>query len=141
LAQQAAAPAASTQQTSAAATAAPRWTAEDAAAFSEARIAAFKASLALKGDQEKNWTPFETAIRDLTKQRNARIEKVVAERQRAAGQTPDAVAMLRQRADTLGDASANLKRLADAAEPLYKSLDDSQKRRMLVLLTGARAQR
>ena len=37
---------------------------EDRKAFAEARIAALKAGLTLTPDQEKNWAPFEHALRD-----------------------------------------------------------------------------
>src|SRR3954447_9958556 len=37
---------------------------EDRAAFADAGIAALKAGLRLTPDQEKNWTAFETALRD-----------------------------------------------------------------------------
>src|SRR5262249_40724157 len=111
---------------------------EDRAAFTDARIAAMKAGLRLTPDQEKNWPAFETALRDIAK---ARQERVAARRQdepRAA----DPVERLRRQADALTKAGANLKRLADAQEPLYQSLDDSQKRRFGLLanvLTGNRA--
>ena len=42
------------------------------------------------------------------------------------------------RIELLNATAAELKRLADTAEPLYKSLDENQKRRMLVLVGGAR---
>ncbi len=44
------------------------------------------------------------------------------------------IARLRQGADAMTTRAASLKKLADAAEPLYKSLDDGQKRRFAVLL-------
>jgi hypothetical protein len=47
---------------------------------------------------------------------------------------PDAITRLRQGADAMTARAANLKKLADAAEPLYKSLDDGQKRRFGMLL-------
>jgi zinc resistance-associated protein len=133
LAQQTPAPAPA-QQTSAAS--APRWTAEDAAAFSEARIAALKVGLTLKPDQEKNWKPFETAMRDMAKQSADRASQRMAERKDPA-KTPDPVDQLRQRGEAMTTAGAGLKRLADAVEPLYKSLDDSQKRRMVALMSAS----
>jgi len=36
-------------------------------AFTDARIAALRAGLQLTPDQEKNWPPFEQALRDLVK--------------------------------------------------------------------------
>ena len=55
-----------------------RPSAEDVAAFTDARIAGLKAGLKLTAEQEKNWPAVEAAIRDLAKQRadrmNARAE-------------------------------------------------------------------
>src|SRR5581483_2647646 len=116
---------------------------EDRAAFTDARIAALKAGLKLSAEQEKNWPAVETAIRDLAKQRADRIkeraDRAAARREArrsgdAAQPRPDAIARLRQGADALATRAAGLKKLADAAEPLYKSLNDDQKRRFGVLL-------
>ena len=50
-----------------------RFSPEDRAAFLDARIAALKAGLQLNADQEKNWAPLEAAMRDLAKERAARM--------------------------------------------------------------------
>ena len=110
-----------------------RPTAEDVNALADARIAGLKAGLKLTPDQEKNWPAVETAIRDLAKQRAARMEQRTAQAKERGNTRSDMIERLRQRADRMSDAAANLKRLADATEPLYKSLDDSQKRRFTVL--------
>ena len=54
---------------------APRWrpTAEDAAALTDARIAALRTGLKLSAEQEKLWPAVETAIRALAKQRADRM--------------------------------------------------------------------
>jgi zinc resistance-associated protein len=96
--------------------------AEDLRAFGEARLAALKAGLMLTPEQEKNWPAFEQAARDLAK---ARVDRISAMRNAPA--TDDPVARLRQRATALSDTGAALKKLADAADPLYKSLDENQK--------------
>jgi zinc resistance-associated protein len=101
---------------------------EDFRAFGEARLAALKAGLALTSDQEKNWPAFEQAARELGKLRSDRRSAM-----RNAAPSEDPVERLRQRAATLSDTGAALKKLADATDPLYKSLDDSQKRRFAVL--------
>jgi len=44
------------------------------------------------------------------------------------------------RADVMGQRAAGLKKLADAAGPLYKSLDDGQKRRFALLARLDRGQ-
>jgi hypothetical protein len=122
--------------------------AEDAAAFTDARIAGLKAGLKLTPEQEKNWPAVETAIRDLAKDRadrmKTRMERMAALREARRGgdntqsgpaqPRPDAIARLREGADAMTARAANLKKLADAAEPLYKSLDDGQKHRFGMLL-------
>ena len=50
-----------------------RFSPEDRAAFLDARIAALRAGLELNADQEKNWAPLESAMRDLAKQRAERF--------------------------------------------------------------------
>ncbi len=109
---------------------------EDRAAYIDARIAAVHAGLKLNADQEKLWPPVEAAVRDLAKLRidraNARMN---AQRSDSDDQqkVDDPVARLRQRADDMAATSAALKKIADAADPLYKTLDDGQKRRLAFL--------
>ena len=43
------------------------------------------------------------------------------------------MARLRERADNMAASGAALKKIADAADPLYKTLDDGQKRRLKIL--------
>src|SRR5260221_10876901 len=54
---------------------AQRWrpNAEDISAFADARIAAIHAGLKLNAEQEKNWPPVESALRDLAKLRAERF--------------------------------------------------------------------
>ena len=109
---------------------------EDRAAFTDARIAAVKAGLKLTPDQEKLWPPVEAAVRDFAKLRmdraNARMNAKPDDSQDA--QKPDdPVARLRDRADAMAGTAAAMKRIADAADPLYKTLDDGQKRRLAIL--------
>jgi hypothetical protein len=109
---------------------------EDRAAFADARIAAVRAGLKLTPDQDKLWPPVEAAVRDFAKLRIDRANARVNERQDDAKgpQTPDnPVARLQQRADAMATTAAALKRIADAADPLYKTLDDGQKRRLAIL--------
>jgi hypothetical protein len=117
--------------------------AEDVAAFTDARIAGLKAGLKLTAEQEKNWPAVEAAMRDLAKARadrmQARHERREARRNsgdnaQPRGARPDAITRLRQGADAMTTRAAGLKKLADAAEPLYQSLDDGQKRRFGALL-------
>jgi hypothetical protein len=119
----------------------------DIGAFANARIAAIHAGLALNADQEKLWPPVETVLKDVAKRRAERFEKFRAERQvqtpaqpPAQTQTPaqptppDAITRMRRGAEFMGERAVDLKKLADAAQPLYEKLDDAQKRRFTMLL-------
>jgi hypothetical protein len=110
---------------------------EDRAALVDARIAAVHAGLKLNADQEKLWPPVEAAVRDFAKLRldraNARMNAGPGDMNRDGGKPDDPVARLRDRADDMAATSAALKKIADAADPLYKSLDDGQKRRLAML--------
>jgi LTXXQ motif family protein len=113
-----------------------RMSPEDRAALTDARIAAVRAGLKLNADQEKLWPPVETAVRDFAKLRidraNARMNAKPDDSQDAQ-KADDPVARLRDRADTMATTAAAMKRIADAADPLYKTLDDGQKRRLAIL--------
>ena len=112
-----------------------RLTAEDRADLVDARIAAVHAGLKLTPDQEKLWPPIASAVRDFAKARIDRMTARIQARQQQQGQQtpPDPVARLRQRADSMATTAAGLKKIADTAEPLYKTLDDGQKRRLAFL--------
>ena len=113
-----------------------RPSAEDLAAFTDARIAALRAGLQLTPDQAKNWPPFEQAVREAAQLR--------LERRQARMQQPDKTPAgqaepqqdqaspfdrLARRAERLGKASAALKKVAETGQPLYQSLTDAQKQR------------
>ena len=105
---------------------------EDRAAFADARIAAVHAGLKLNADQEKLWPPVESAVREFAKLRIDRANARMNAPQDS--QTPDdPVARLRERADNMATSATALKKIADAADPLYKTLDDGQKRRLAIL--------
>jgi hypothetical protein len=114
-----------------------RMSPEDRAAFTDARIAAVHAGLKLTADQEKLWPPVETAVRDFAKMRidraNARINAQKDDSKDAQQKPDDPVARLRERAETMATSAAAMKKIADAADPLYKTLDDGQKRRLAIL--------
>ena len=102
--------------------------AQDLAAFADARIAALHAGLQLNADQERSWPSFEQALRDVAKMR---IERLSAARDEQTPASP--IERLQRRAKAMTTRGAALKRLADAAAPLYQSLDDAQKRRFAML--------
>ena len=111
-----------------------RMSPEDRAALADARIAAVHAGLKLNPDQEKLWPPVEAAVRDFAKMRidraNARMN---APRDEDEQKPEDPVARLRERADRMAATATALKKIADAADPLYKTLDEGQKRRLTIL--------
>ena len=112
-----------------------RMSPEDRSAYADARIAAVHAGLKLTADQEKLWPPVETAVKEFAKLRidraNARMD---ASKDDSSQQKPDdPVSRLRERADNMATTAAAMKKIAEAADPLYKTLDDGQKRRLAVL--------
>ena len=111
-----------------------RLSAEDMAAYTDARIAALKAGLELTPDQAKNWPAFEQALREMAQLRMERMQAREARKQQAQNQTPTTpLERLSRRADNMVKASAVLKRIADAGTPLYMSLNDAQKERFTKL--------
>lgn len=106
---------------------------DDMRAFADARLAALHAGLGLTADQERNWPAFEQASREMSKLRLDRISSAIRARRDQAPQSNDPAARMHQRASDLTARGAALKKVADAFDPLYKSLDDAQKRRFAVL--------
>ena len=112
---------------------------EDRAAFLDARIAALKAGLELNAEQEKNWAPLESAMRDLAKQRAARFAAWQDRRDDNQDQDVEVspIDRLTRASERLAARAADMQKLAAAAKPLYDSLDDSQKRRFAMLFHGS----
>jgi len=90
----------------------------------DAKLAGIKATLKLKPDQEKLWGPFQTAVQDSAKDRIADMQKMMEMRQNGH-MSP--VELLDTWSDNLSKAAADMRKVADAAKPLYDSLDDTQK--------------
>ncbi len=101
---------------------------DDAGAFLDARIAAMHAGLRLSAEQERAWSSFEEAFREEAKQR---LERRLAGEQHP--QIEDPVVRMQRRADALSQSGATLRKLADAAAPLWRSFDEAQKRRFVAL--------
>ena len=106
---------------------------EDFAAFTDARIAALKAGLKLTPAQEQHWSALETALRDAAKARAARFSEW-REKAKEPAEHRSVIEGLQRGAKRLSTRSAELEKIADAAKPLYDSLDDAQKRRFGPLL-------
>ena len=100
-----------------------------------AHTARIKADLRLTPEQEKNWSGFESAMKDLGKRDADR--QIALQAERAEQKAPlDAIEQMREEAKFMSERSADRKALADAAQPLYASLDDQQKRRFARQLLG-----
>jgi zinc resistance-associated protein len=112
-----------------------RFSPEDIEAFTDARLAALRAGLKLNADQERMWPPLEQAIRDLVKLRR---EQVRAFREGRGESRDDLPGFLRGMAERQGARAEALRKLADAATPLYANFDDGQKRRLRVLVRQMR---
>lgn len=109
--------------------------AEGRAFMLDARLAGMKAALKLTPDQEKNWAPFEAAVRDAAK---ARMEDLHAMHEATHGERPSPIDHMNMMSDRLAKASANLKAIAGAAKPLFDSLDETQKHHFGPLLMTLR---
>jgi hypothetical protein len=101
------------------------------------RIDLVKAALQLTPEQEKLWPPVESAIRARAKDRKARIAKIQETVGRRADESRaevlrnrDPIAFLQRRSEALAQRSANLDKLAEAWQPLYKTLSPEQRQRM-----------
>ena len=105
---------------------------EERAALLDARLAGFKAALKLTPDQEKSWALFENGVREGAKQRAEQFREM--RQRRDADEQPSPIDRLRMRSDRLAKGSTVMRALADAATPLYVSLDDGQKRDFGLLL-------
>lgn len=107
-----------------------RFSPEDMSAFMDAHIAALKAGLKLSAEQEKLWPPVESAIRNLG---SLHLTHMQARRQTRGMLASDPVGLLRGMADHMSQGADAMRTLADAAAPLYATLDEGQKRRLHVL--------
>jgi len=104
---------------------APQLTADQIVANSDSYIERIKTELNLTPDQEKNWFGFSSAMHYLghngAERLNLRVE-------RAKRDPPDdIIEQMRNEAQFLIDRAADQRNVADAAEPLFSSLDDKQK--------------
>ena len=125
-------------QTSSTATASPeRLNAADRNNLTDMRIDLVKAALQLTPEQEKLWPPVESAIRARAEDRKGRIAKIQetvgrrADESRAeALRNRDPIAFLQRRSEALAQRSADLDKLAEAWQPLYKTLSPEQRQRM-----------
>lgn len=103
----------------------PQLTPDQIVANSDSYIERIKTELNLTPEQEKHWFGFSSAMHYLghngAERLNLRVE-------RAKRDPPDdIIEQMRNEAQFLIDRAADQRNVADAAEPLYSSLDDKQK--------------
>ncbi|MFK4382892.1 hypothetical protein GPL17_35755 [Bradyrhizobium yuanmingense] len=104
---------------------APQLTAEQIVANSDSYIERIKSELNLTPDQEKHWYGFSSAMHYLGHNGAERLNLRIA---RAKRDPPDdIIEQMRNEAQFLIDRAGDQRNVADAAEPLFSSLDDKQK--------------
>jgi hypothetical protein len=106
-------------------------------ALTEIRLHVIKAALQLTPEQEKYWPAVEQAIRFRAQDRQDRLAKIKERVEEPHERDPaeflsnrNPVEFLNRRAAVLAQRAAGLKKLADAWDPLYRTLDPDQKQRM-----------
>jgi LTXXQ motif family protein len=103
----------------------PQLTAEQIVANSDANIERIKNELKLTPEQEKHWAGFNSAMHYLGHNGADRLNLRIA---RAKRDPPDdIIEQMRNEAQFLNDRAVDQRSVADAAEPLFASLDDKQK--------------
>jgi len=103
----------------------------DFQAITNRRIEILKFALQLTPEQQKYWPALEEAIRARATARHQRLANLAS---RLSGQRElSPVDLMRERASALATKAETLKKLADAWQPLYNSLDDNQKARLRFL--------
>jgi len=130
---------AQTSQTSSPATP-ERLNAADRNSLTDMRIDLVKAALQLTPEQEKYWPAVESAIRARAEDRKARIAKIgetvgkrADENRVEVLRNRDPIAFLQRRSEALAQRSADLDKLAEAWQPLYKTLNPEQRQRMAAI--------
>jgi hypothetical protein len=104
---------------------APQLTAEQIVANSDANIERIKTELKLTPEQEKHWAGFNSAMHYLGHNGADRLNLRIA---RAKRDPPDdIIEQMRNEAQFLNDRAVDQRNVADAAEPLFASLDARQK--------------
>lgn len=117
-----------------------RLNAADRNTLMDLRIDLAKAALQLTPEQEKFWPAVETAIRARAEDRKARVAKISETVGRRADQNPievlrnrDPIAFLQRRSEALAQRSADVDKLAEAWQPLYKTFSPEQRQRMAAI--------
>ena len=121
----------------------------------DAKIAKLKANLRLTADQGRDWPSLESTLHDfgidqfkrqtaLSTERETRRESRRRDRSNDGDQgeaRPDEIDNMRRDADSLTARADNLRRIASAAEPLFRTMNEGQKREMVQFLHRSFADR
>ena len=102
----------------------------DLDALIDTRIAGLKAALQLTPEQSKLWPALEEAMRARATGRQQRLMALAAKLNQPGEMDP--VVLMRERADNLIARGTDLKKLADAWQPLLQTLSPEQNRRMRI---------
>lgn len=105
--------------------------AADLKVFTDRRVDLVKAALQLTPAQTKYWPAIEEAIHARATARYERLKKLAALASDDQERSP--LDLLRVRADNLASRAASLKKLVDAWQPLYETLEPAQRIRLRVL--------
>jgi hypothetical protein len=108
---------------------APKLTAEQIVANSDAYVERIKKELNLTAEQEKHWGTFSSAMHYLGHNGADRLNLRIARAQRDP--PDDIIEQMRNEAQFLVDRAQDQRNVADAAEPLFASLDDKQKQHFI----------
>jgi hypothetical protein len=92
----------------------------------DAQLKGMKTSLWLTADQEKDWGPFESAVKAAEKARVVALQK----EQRSNLSPMDRNSA---KADRFAQGQADLEKIVEAAKPLYASFDGAQKHKFIAL--------
>lgn len=125
--------------------------------LADARIATLKADLRLTPDQTQHWASLNSALHDIAVKRakrlaaahdlqtgrassnsnvtsDSRVRKDDTEKgayKDRDSRMPDDIEEMRDEADAFTIQAADLRQIADAAQPLYETLDDHQRKRLV----------
>jgi hypothetical protein len=117
----------------------PELTADQIVASSDANITRIKTALNLTPEQEKNWAGFSSAMHMLG---NNGAERLKLRNARAKRDPPDdIIEQMRNEAQFLNDRAVDQRAVADAAEPLFATLDDKQKALFIQEMVGLSRER
>ena len=111
-------------------TEAPVRSLQDLQRSTDLRVRIVKGALQLTPEQEKHWAAFEEALKARSEASQKRLAVL---REHIRQRDVDLFQILRERADNLAQRGAELKKIVDAGQPLWQSLNSDQKDKMRVL--------